>query len=382
MSGKVLFYVQHLLGIGHVVRSSRIARALVRAGFEATVAYGGKPLEGINWGGARCVQLPAVSSGPSGFGSLVDGDGHPVSEALKAQRTAELLDLFTGSEPDIVLIEAYPFARRIMRFELLPLLQAAHAMQPRPLVVASIRDILQEGRKPERVRETRKLVEDYFDAVLVHGVKAFAPLGLSFPEADLIGSKLHYTGWVSSERGGAEADDAFDVIISAGGGAVGSELFETALGVRAGPAFADGKWLVLTGPNLADDTFQLLSRGLPAFVTLERFRADLPALMKRARVSVSQAGYNTVADVLSAGCRAVLVPYAEDGETEQTRRAELLAATRRAVVVHQEQLTVNALSEAISEALELPLPEPTDGLDGADRSAAILRELRAARPNA
>ena len=379
MSDKVLFYVQHLLGIGHVVRSSRLARAMGRAGFEVTIAYGGKPLEGINWGGARCIQLPAVSAGPSGFGTLADGAGKPVTEAFKARRTAELLDLFTSLKPDILLIEAYPFARRIMRFELLPLLRAAQSAEPRPLVVASVRDILQEGRKPERISETRKLVEGYFDAVLVHGSEAFAPLGLTFPEADLIGGKLHYTGWVGSELGGAEAKDVFDVIISAGGGAVGSELFETALGVQAGPAFAGGKWLVLTGPNLADATFQSLKREVPKFVTLERFRADLPALMKRAKVSVSQAGYNTVADVLSAGCRAVLVPYAADGETEQSRRAELLATAGRAVVVHQDQLTVDTLSDAITEAFDRPPPEPAEGLDGADRSAAILRELRAAK---
>lgn len=375
MSDKVLFYVQHLLGIGHVVRSSRIARALVRAGFEVIIAYGGKPLGGIDWGGAECIQLPAVSSGPSGFGTLVDGGGNPVTDDLKAERTAKLLELLTATGPDILLIEAYPFARRIMRFELVPLLTAARKSTPRPLVAASIRDILQEGRKPERIRETRQLVEDYFDAVLVHGVEAFAPLGLSFPEADLISDKLHYTGWVGPERRDAGGGEEFDVIISAGGGAVGAELFEAALGARAGPEFADGKWLVLTGPNLSSGTFEALSERLPEFVTLERFRADLPALMSRAQVSVSQAGYNTVADLQSAGCRAVLVPYSADGETEQTRRAEILAQQQRAVVVHQQDLSASVLSNAIAQALALPAPAPADDLDGAQHSASILREL-------
>ncbi|MEM8685737.1 MAG: glycosyltransferase [Pseudomonadota bacterium] len=375
MSHKVLFYVQHLLGIGHVVRSSRIARALVRAGFSVTIAYGGKPLEGIDWGGARCVQLPAVSSGVAGFGSLVDSEGNPVTDALKAERKAELLNLFAANEPDILLIEAYPFARRIMRFELVPLLDASRNARRRPLVAASIRDILQEGRKAKRISETRRLVEEYFDAVLVHGSEAFAPLSLSFPEAGLISAKLHYTGWVGPERGHTEAGEAFDVIVSAGGGAVGDELFEAALGARMDPNFASGKWLVLTGPNLSEKTFRALSGRLPAFVTLERFRADLPALMKLAQVSVSQAGYNTVADLQSAGCRAVLVPYSTDGETEQTRRAEILAKQKRAVVVHQRDLSAATLSRAMSEALALPAPEPAGDLNGAERSARILRAL-------
>ncbi|MEM1199276.1 MAG: glycosyltransferase [Pseudomonadota bacterium] len=375
MSAKVLFYVQHLLGIGHVVRSSRIARALVRADFQVTIAYGGKPLEGVDWGGAQCIQLPAVSSGPVGFGTLADGDGNPVTDDLKAKRKAKLLDLFTAAKPDVLLIEAYPFARRIMRFELVPLLTAARKSDPQPLIAASIRDILQEGRKPERIGETRQLVEDYFDAVLVHGLEAFAPLSLSFPEAHLISDKLHYTGWVGPERRDASAGEAFDVIVSAGGGAVGAELFEAALGVRAGSDFSDGKWLVLTGPNLSDEAFEALSNRLPQFVTLERFRADLPALMRRAQVSVSQAGYNTVADLQSAGCRAVLVPYSTDGETEQNRRAEILAQQQRAVVVHQQDLSVNTLSDAIIQALALPAPASAEVLDGAQRSASILREL-------
>ncbi len=375
MSGNVLFYVQHLLGIGHVVRSSRIARALQRAGLQVTVAYGGAPVAGIDWGGAKITQLPAVSSGPEGFGNLIGADGDPVSEAAKDQRKAQLLELFSTLQPEILLVEAYPFARRIMRFELLALLQLAREATPRPLIVSSIRDILQEGRKPERITETRELVERYFDAVLVHGSEDFAPLGLSFPEADLIADKLFYTGWVGPDAAPAPTGEEYEVIVSAGGGAVGAALFEVALGARAGPAFAEGKWLVVTGPNFAEGSFRALRQKVPSFVTLERFRADLPGLMKTAQVSVSQAGYNTVADIQSAGCRAVLVPFAEGGETEQTRRAEILEQQGRAVVLHQTDLSVASLTAAITGALNLPKPAPSNRMDGAANSAQILQDL-------
>ncbi len=376
MSDNVLFYVQHLLGIGHVVRSARIARALQRAGLNVTIAYGGAPVNGIDWDGASVVQLPAVSAGPDGFGTLVDETGAPATDDLKQQRTDRLLDLLNRTEPDILLLEAYPFARRIMRFELLPLLQAAKSLQSRPLIASSIRDILQEGRKPERLNETKELVEQYFDAVLVHGDEEFAPLTLSFPPADLIADKLHYTGWVGPEPALEPAQEQYDVIVSAGGGAVGLALFEAALGVRAETNFGSGKWLVLSGPNLSDQACQSLKRKLPSFVTLERFRADLPVLLKAARLSISQAGYNTVADILSAGCRSVLVPFAEGGETEQTRRAEQLQAQGRAVMVQGDSLSVSSLSSAVSQALNLPEPTPAGPMEGAEATASILRELR------
>ena len=48
MSGaRVLFYVQHLLGIGHVARASRVAGALAEDGFAVTVVTGGTAVPGF-----------------------------------------------------------------------------------------------------------------------------------------------------------------------------------------------------------------------------------------------------------------------------------------------------------------------------------------------
>ncbi|MGO6906718.1 glycosyl transferase, partial [Rhizobium ruizarguesonis] len=41
---RIFFYVQHLLGIGHIARASRIANALVKDGFDVTVVTGGLPV--------------------------------------------------------------------------------------------------------------------------------------------------------------------------------------------------------------------------------------------------------------------------------------------------------------------------------------------------
>ena len=39
---KVLFYVQHLLGIGHLKRATTLARAMTDAGLQVTVVSGGE----------------------------------------------------------------------------------------------------------------------------------------------------------------------------------------------------------------------------------------------------------------------------------------------------------------------------------------------------
>ena len=97
--------------------------------------------------------------------------------------------------------------------------------------------------------------------------------------------------------------------------------------------------------------------------------------MAHAKLSISQAGYDTMADVLSAGCRAVVVPFAEGGETEQSTRAELLQRQRRVAIVSEAHLTGARLNSAIKVALE---QEPDDlnlDLNGAANSARILGEL-------
>ena len=40
---RVMIYVQHLLGVGHLHRVSAIARSMARGGFETTLVSGGMP---------------------------------------------------------------------------------------------------------------------------------------------------------------------------------------------------------------------------------------------------------------------------------------------------------------------------------------------------
>ena len=84
----VLFYVQHLLGIGHLQRASVIARALDQAGMSVVMACGGVPVPGLNLGsngGAlRVVQLPPVRVLDERFAELVDREGRPIDAAWKA----------------------------------------------------------------------------------------------------------------------------------------------------------------------------------------------------------------------------------------------------------------------------------------------------------
>ena len=377
---RVFLYVQHLLGIGHLVRSNRIAAGLLAAGFDVTLAMGGTAVEGFPGAGINVVKLPVVKAGRDGFSALEDNAGNPVDEVFKTARTNQLLAAFKQTRPDVLIVEAYPFGRRIMRFELLPLLDAARAMARQPLIASSVRDILQAQPKPGRAEETLAVVEKYFDLILVHGDPAFAQLGATFPLAHAITKEIYHTGLVAGPVP-SQPDDVFDIIVSAGGGAAGLPLVRAAAEMIAGFA-GQFRCCLITGPNLPQQEIEaLLARritGLDVFT----FRRDLPDLLKGARLSISQAGYNTVCDILRAGCRALLIPFAAGGETEQSVRATRLAEMGLASVLPEQDITAQALSNAALALLNKPNPPAsTLNLDGARQTAELLRtKLAAFRP--
>lgn len=373
---KVMFYVQHLLGIGHLVRASRVAGALVSDGHDVTMVTGGMAVDGFPPAQIANVRLPALRSADDSFSGLADEHGREADDGYLAGRKDALIDAFDDIEPDCLIVEAFPFARRQMRFELLPLLDHVKAMPPgrRPMVVSSIRDILQP-KSAKRDAATARLVQDYFDLVLVHGDRRFATLDETFSAAGAIADKTAYTGMVAPDEAEPLVAERYDVIVSAGGGAVGEDLLRTSLAARELTSLRSARWLIVTGPNLPGEAVSRLQSGASDNVEIVRFRPDLAALLRQARVSVSQAGYNTVADVLRAKCASVLVPFAAHGEQEQTLRATRLEAAGLAVCIQSHDLSSIDLARAIDAARSQERDYSAGMLlDGAQATAGILRE--------
>ena len=134
------------------------------------------------------------------------------------------------------------------------------------------------------------------------------------------------------------------------------------------------RWRILTGPQLAPEAAANLQRMDDSGCIVEAARADFPGLLARCRVSVSQAGYNTVMDILAARARAVLVPFAQKSETEQTVRADALANRGWATIVSEDALSPETLAAAVDRAADLPRP-PANGVraHGAEATATLIR---------
>lgn len=379
-SWRCLFWVQSLLGSGHLRRALLLAEALAARGFTVTLANGGPPGPWPMPEGVELAQLPPVTAEGADFTRLIDANGAPVSDALWAERRAQLQDLFERLEPHALLTEMFPFGRRAFSSELLPLLAMAREGSRRTVVAASVRDVLVSKPDPARYEWMAGLALACYDRVLVHGDERLIPFSASFPLADRLGERIVHTGFVRPPPAPPLAGEAPAVLVSAGGGAVGERLLQAALLARPLTRFRDAPWLLAAGQNLPESRFTALAAGLPPACTLVRWRGDLGSLMGRCAVSVSQAGYNTVVEGLSAGVPMVLVPFATGGEDEQTRRARKLADLGMAELVEEAGLSPEALAAAIDRAAERPQPSPTAwAFDGAPRSAEIVANLVEAR---
>ncbi len=376
-------YVQHLLGIGHLVRAGALARGLEAAGIRVILVSGGMPVPVLDIGAgiSRFEQLPPVRAADETFKSLVDETGNPVDEAWKARRCERLLAIFHRELPDIVLTELYPFGRRQMRFEIKPLLEHARAQRERtglPVIASSVRDILVPPTKSGRTEEIIERVRHYYDLVLTHGDESVIPFERSFARAGDIAGTIHSTGYVVGSvpaRQGPGSPGYDEVLVSAGGGAVSEDLLQAAIGARALGDLRERVWRVLIGHNYPEAAFLACRAAAPPGVLVERARRDFTQLLANCALSISQGGYNTVTEILATGVRAVCLPFAGGRESEQTLRCRLLAERGVLQMVERDVLSAGQVALAVSRALE---SQPARGqvvdTDGAARSAALLLE--------
>jgi len=370
---RVLIAVTHLLGAGHLTRAAALARAFAAAGHEAMLISGGVPAPMVRHEGLRFVQLPPLRIAGTDFSTLLEPDGRPADAALLARRRALLIEAFRAFAPDAIITELFPFGRRSLASEFLALVEAAHERRPRPLVLASVRDILVASTKPARIAEVHARVAKLYDAVLVHGDPALAPLEASWPVDAGTAAKIRYTGYVDEGTEAAPASRRAGILVAAGSGPAGLLLLRAAAeAARQRPVLG---WRILAGHGVPEAALSGIGQGLAPGI-LGRARPDYRALLACAALSVSQCGYNTAIDLLATGTPAVLVPFEAGGETEQRLRAERLAARGLGRVLPEAALTAETLLAAIEAQSAAPAPGPHGiDLDGARRTVVLVKTL-------
>jgi len=383
----LLFYCQHSLGMGHLVRSFALIRELTSS-FKVVFLNGGRLPPGLPVPSKiQLIQLPPL--GMNDEKGLVSLDEELTLAEAQAKREALILTTWARLKPQAIVIELFPFGRKKFRNELVALLdQATSSHDEKPVIICSLRDILIGGRRDQQRHDDRAvdLLERYFDAVLVHADPAFARIEESFKPGKKCTTPIYYTGFVLPQQksGWIPTDRDASVLVSAGGGIVGGPLFRAAVRAQrilwpvsglpmtivAGPFLPEPEWRVLQGA-VADTPGLTVLRSVP----------NLGATMRKLRWSVSQCGYNTAMDVLSSKVVALFVPFADRQENEQANRAARLANCGATRTLSPAGLGGQSLAREIQQLMQFEPQQCCFELGGAANTAGIISRLVAGQPD-
>ena len=363
---RLLIYSQDGLGLGHLRRTTLLASAFLAARPDGAVLTLCDSPTGQFFtaaAGHDYLKLPSIRK-------VRPGEWAPVSPSVPF---ADVLDLrkelirtaALAFDPDVLLVDHMPHGSL---GELVPTLEA---LEPLPVKkILGLRDILDA---PETIRQrwsaegAFEAVERHFDKVLVYGSRDVFDVADQYGWPDGLKDRLHYCGYVcapvSTTRGedvrtrllGADQADVSLIVAIAGGGADAYPLFDRL--VRAIPevmTHRSCRLLLITGPFLpqADQAaLRRRSQGLPIDVVTTV--ADSMQHMAAADLVVTMAGYNTTAELLRVGARALLVPR-PGPSAEQQMRANRLAARGWVRCLSPVSLSVDELAAAVLRGLDQP----------------------------
>lgn len=398
---RVMVYSQHLVGMGHHFRNFQIARALAR-NHDVHFVNGGRPLPDFKMPKSiRLIQLMPISLTPQGL----DSEGRELQETFE-NRQIELTEAVTRIQPDVVMIEHFPFGRWKLRAELQHLLGMAKSKIPDVRIVCSLRDIPLRAKTDDifdshstlgatspdllnnrDVYEAKRYYEAvcptlnaHFDALLVHGDPHLTQLQDYFPWVEDIIIPIVYTGYISEKPnegiGRKLAEKGNFVLVSAGGGVDGYELavpcIEAWKSLHKRGKIDNWKMVIIPGPFIQADQYEILERmcAMGPFY-MRRYTPDFLRWMQAANFAIARAGYNTCVNLLETGTPALLVPslLSEDQDLRASKLVELEGLKK----IDPADLTPDRIADSMMQILshQTPLTHEIQ-LNGAEQTRSFM----------
>lgn len=383
---RVLLYSHDTFGLGHLRRNLAIARSLLSAAepFDVMLLTG-SPMQS-DWPLPEALTVralpPVVKVGEERYGPR---DHRKNFALLKGHRQALILKAAMSFRPDVFLVDHAPIG---MGGELLPVLGLLHEDYPETRLVLGMRDILDA---PDATRQTWReqgvpdILDRVYDHILVYGRRDWFDVVDAYDIPAHIARKVSYCGYVCNDPGPEAALPALPpnqnglprVLVTVGGGGDGCAVIDGYLRALRNAGGFGCQSLIVPGPLMDPAERMQLEREAAtcADVYLVDGATDMLSLMGRCDLVIAMAGYNTTAELLSLGRRAILVPRARP-RAEQRLRSELLARLGFVERVDPDGDIAAQLAELVPPALRAGRATAARlPLDGAQRVAATLTAL-------
>ncbi len=385
---KLLFYCQYILGMGHLVRSMEIVRGLMQD-FKICFINGGEVIKEFEIPSQiEVINLPAIKT-DSQFKKLQVVDTSLSLAEVQEIRKNQLLQIADEFQPDVLVIELFPFGRGKFSFELIPLLERLRESDKPVKIVSSLRDIVVTKTNQEKYEaKVCRLMNQYFDMLLIHGDENFVPLDESFSRVKDIQCETKYTGYVvqkpsvnaeltNEDREIIESEQPL-ILVSVGGGRFGHELIDCVI------ASADileqnipHQIQVFTGPFVPEEKLQAWQKLTENKhnIQVSRYTRNLLSYMQKADLSISMSGYNTTLNVMTTGVRAMILPFTGNNDQEQRIRARRLDNLGVVKMLYSSDLQPEIFSTKVIDYLATEPKKIDFDANGVENTAAFLKNL-------
>jgi predicted glycosyltransferase len=368
-SPKIVLYSHDTFGIGNIRRTLILSQEFITEYPGASILIiTGSPMihafripTGIDYIKLPCIdRFAAEQYAPRYLASC--------AEEVKQTREAVLRESVLRFNPDLMVVDKRASG---IDGELLPTLCALRQNGRHTKLVLGVRDILDE---PERTRKVLAsngsfdTIDEFYDEVWIYGSKGIFDTAKEYGFPESVVRKTVYCGYLKRPTVSAKRSEGSPrILVTTGGGGDGSDLIEAYLsGLSTLPRNVALHSTVIFGPQMQQERrLDLLRRfDYMTDVNFLEFEADITSLYAESDVVVSQAGYNTVCELLSFSRKAILVPRAEPVR-EQLIRARLLAERGFFEYLEPRDLTSETLISKVLESLKTsPIAASTVDLDG------------------
>jgi predicted glycosyltransferase len=377
---KILLYSHDTFGLGNIRRTLLLAQELIDQYPKAAVLLitGSQMIHSFRIPkGVDYIKLPCLDR--------IDAERYEsrflleCSEAVKRTRSAIIERTVLGFAPDLMIVDKRPAG---VDGELTDTLAALREQNFPTRLVLGIRDILDEPHKTrETLRHNRsfQFIRDYYDEVWIYGSQSIFDTVREYDFPADVARITHYCGYLKRPTVATQRNDGPPhVLVTTGGGGDGSRMIQAYLeGLSNLPRNVALRSTVVFGPQMsATAQASLVDQfGYLTDVEFREFEPELTQLYAAADLVVSMAGYNTVCELLSSGCNAILVPRAEPVK-EQLIRARLLAAEGLFDLVEPDELSPETLINKVLASLKPIVNRPIRfDLQGLPRIRERIRDL-------
>ena len=377
---KILLYSHDTFGLGNIRRTLLLAQELIDQYPRAAVLLitGSQMIHSFRIPkGVDYIKLPCLDR--------IDAERYEsrflleCSEAVKRTRSAIIERTVLGFAPDLMIVDKRPAG---VDGELTDTLAALRECNFPTRLVLGVRDILDEPRKTrETLRNNHSFdfIRDYYDEVWIYGSQSIFDTVREYAFPEDIARITHYCGYLKRPTVAPHSNDGPPrVLVTTGGGGDGSRMIQAYLeGLSNLPRNVALRSTVVFGPQMSATTQSSFidKFGYLTDVEFREFEAELAPLYAEADLVVSMAGYNTVCELLSSGCNAILVPRAEPVK-EQLIRARLLAAEGLFDLMEPAELSPETLITKVLASLKPTVNRPIRfDLQGLPRIRERIRAL-------